>query len=389
MKKSIIYWSPCLNPVGTLKSTINSAKGLAKYSKNEECTVSLINVCGEWNDHKNDLREHKINIIDLTFNYFAFLPKHGYFKSRLSYIIIVLFSFIPLFRFLFRTKPDFFIAHLITSLPIIIFNIFNLKTKLILRISGFPKLNFIRKLFWQKSANNIFHVTCPSRQLLQNLAETKIFDISKMSFLPDAIINYKDFKSDIKKKIELNIFNTKKKIILAAGRFTKQKNFSFLINEFSQFFKTNNNYILIILGEGEEKKKLNKLILKNKMNKNIFIPGKVSGIYKYMKKSDVFVLSSLWEEVGFVIVEAALSNLFVISSDCPNGPSEFLSDGRGGILFENNRTHALSNAFQKYCNLKEKNKYLSTSKKNALQYTKYRHFLKFKNILTNFNTSTK
>jgi len=80
---------------------------------------------------------------------------------------------------------------------------------------------------------------------------------------------------------------------LAAGRLTKQKNFSFLINEFSQFSKINNDYILIILGEGEEKKKLNKLILENKMNNKIFISGKVNGIYKYMKKSDVFVLRFL------------------------------------------------------------------------------------------------
>ena len=204
-----------------------------------------------------------------------------------------------------------------------------------------------------------------------------------MSFLPDAIISYEDFKSDVSKKIELNIFKTQKKIILAAGRLTKQKNFSFLINEFSEFSKKNQNYILIILGEGEERKNLNKLIFKNKMNNRIFIPGKVSGIYKYMKKSDVFVLSSLWEEVGFVIVEAALSNLFVISSNCPNGPSEFLSEGRGGILFENNRTHALSEAFKQYCSLEEKNKYLSISKKNVFKYTKYRHYLKLKKILRN------
>ena len=177
--------------------------------------------------------------------------------------------------------------------------------------------------------------------------------------------------------------------MLAAGRLTKQKNFSFLINEFSQFSKINKDYILVILGEGEERKKLSKLILKNKMNNKIFIPGKVSGIYKYMKKSDVFILSSLWEEVGFVIVEAALSNLFVISSDCPNGPSEFLSEGRGGILFKNNRMNALSDALKRYCNLKEKNKYLFISKKNSLQYTKYRHFLKLKDVLTNFKMSIK
>ena len=77
---------------------------------------------------------------------------------------------------------------------------------------------------------------------------------------------------------------------MAAGRLTKQKNFSFLINEFSQFSKINNDYILIILGEGEEKKKLNKLILENKMNNKIFIPGKVNGIYKYMKKIRCFCI---------------------------------------------------------------------------------------------------
>ena len=55
-----------------------------------------------------------------------------------------------------------------------------------------------------------------------------------------------------------------------------------------------------------------------------------------MRKSDVLVLSSLWEEVGFVIVEVAFCNTFVISSDCPNGPKEFLENGRNGILFKNN-----------------------------------------------------
>ena len=47
-----------------------------------------------------------------------------------------------------------------------------------------------------------------------------------------------------------------------------------------------------------------------------------------MKASDAFILSSLWEEMGFVIVESALANLFIISSNCPNGPSEFLNYGK-------------------------------------------------------------
>ena len=59
-------------------------------------------------------------------------------------------------------------------------------------------------------------------------------------------------------------------------------------------------------------------------------------IVNYMKNCEIFVLSSLWEEVGFVIVEAAMSNAYVISSDCPNGPKEFLNDGKNGLLFKNN-----------------------------------------------------
>ena len=52
-----------------------------------------------------------------------------------------------------------------------------------------------------------------------------------------------------------------------------------------------------------------------------------------MRKSKGFILSSLWEEIGFVIVEAAMSNTAVISSDCKNGPKEFLTYGKGGFLY--------------------------------------------------------
>ena len=383
MKKKIVYWSPCLNPVGTLKSTINSAKSLTKHGKKNYYSVFLINVCGEWDKYKNELEDAKINIVNLSFSYYNLLPKEGFFKSRFSYIVIILISFFPLIRFLFKEKPDFLIAHLITSLPILIFNFFNFKTKLILRISGFPKLHFLRKLFWKKSSINIFHTTCPSIELMDKLKDKRIFNNLKISFLPDAIIDYTDFKNDLKKNIEFEIFNKDKKIILAGGRLTKQKNFSYLINEFSQFSKINNDYILVVLGEGEEKMKLDKMVIKNKMEDKIFLPGRTEGIYRYMKKSDIFVLSSLWEEVGFVIVEAALSNLFIVSSNCPNGPSEFLNHGTGGILFDNNKDGALAEALVKYCELKHKKNYRYESKKSTLKYTKYRHFLKLKNILEN------
>ena len=230
----------------------------------------------------------------------------------------------------------------------------NLKTKIILRISGLPKLHYIRKLFWKKISKKLHLVTCPTKELLEKINELKIFESSKTFFLPDAIISVKDFK--IKKNftfdnsIKIKIEN--KKIMLAAGRLTRQKNFSYLVNEFCNFIKTNNDYILIILGEGEEKNKLENMIHQKKLSEKIFLVGYVNNVYSYMKNSDVFVLSSLWEEVGFVIVEAAMNNLFVISSDCPNGPKEFLENGKNGLLYENNCPNKLTESFQIFLNTK-------------------------------------
>ena len=81
------------------------------------------------------------------------------------------------------------------------------------------------------------------------------------------------------------------------------------------------------------------------------------------------------------MVEAALTNLFIISSNCPNGPTEFLSEGKYGILFKNNVKGELSNSLMKYTNLKNIKKHKFEIKKNIKKYTKYRHFLNLRNIL--------
>ena len=102
MKKTIYYWSPCLNKVGTVISTKNSAISIAKYKKNE-FNAKLINACGEWDEYRTDLVKHGVDVIDLNIKYFRYLPKTGYIPSRLSYVIIFIFSFFPLL-FLLKKK---------------------------------------------------------------------------------------------------------------------------------------------------------------------------------------------------------------------------------------------------------------------------------------------
>ena len=381
MKKTIFYWSPCLNKVGTVISTKNSAISIAKYKKNQ-FDVKLINACGEWDEYKNDLTKNGVDVIDFPIKYFKFLPKTGYFSSRFSYIIIFLLSFFPLLILLKKEKPDFIIIHLITSLPLFLLLLFSFKTKFILRISGYPKLNMLRKKFWQKVSSKLYKITCPTEELLAQLNLMKIFPNEKAFFLQDAIINFDNFYPF--KKINFKDFGiVNKKIILGVGRLTVQKNFSYLINEFSKFLKIKNQYVLIILGKGEEKNNLIKLIKKKNLSNSVYLLGNVKNVYDFMRSSDVFVLSSLWEELGFVIAEAALNNLFIISSDCPNGPKEFLNYGKNGIIYNTNKENSLLNALVNFSDLKNHKEKIINAKKNCSKYTKFNHHKSLIKIILN------
>ena len=380
--KKIYFWSPCLSKnVGTYKSTINSAISLSKYSKGNY-SVKVINVCGEWDDEKELLKKNNVDVFDLGLKYYAYLPKEGFFKSRFSYMIIIILSILPLARFLKKKDLDYLVVHLITSLPLILFNFLNLNSKLILRISGFPKLNFLRKKLCTILSKKIFQCTCPSTELMNQLKNKKIFSPGKLFFLPDPIINVKDFISKLKFQENLNNDLPKKKFFISVGRLTKQKNFEYLINEFSKFCEINNNFDLLIFGEGEEKEKLKELINKKNMSEKIFLKGYSKNIFFFMKKAEVFILSSLWEDPGFVLIEAALCNLFIISSDCKNGPSEFLLNGSAGILFKSNKENELKQSLVNFVNQNSnlKNK-MKLAKKNCHNYTLFRHFQLFDKLL--------
>ena len=138
----IFFWAPWIGNVGTIKAVINSADILEKYSKNSIQT-KIIDAVGEW--EKYEKKNRYISLSKIKFH--NYLPKGGFLNSRLSYLIIFFFSFMPLLNLIKKEKPDFLIIQLITSLPLFLNFIFNFETKLILRISGYPKMNFLRIFF--------------------------------------------------------------------------------------------------------------------------------------------------------------------------------------------------------------------------------------------------
>ena len=95
--KKVIYWSPIISSIATKKAVINSAFALTKFSNNYN--VTLLNVCGEFNDLK--ISNQNIRIFNLNQNIINMKLKGvGYFRTRLSLIIIFLKSFFPLIKFI-------------------------------------------------------------------------------------------------------------------------------------------------------------------------------------------------------------------------------------------------------------------------------------------------
>ena len=197
--KSVYYWSPFLTDVATTSAVIQSAVSLKRYSKIHKPII--IDVCGEFKKYDDIISKNNVELKKLVnLNYFNLLPKNGYFKSRLSFIIIFIFSAYPLFKILKKDKPDFLICHLITSLPILLASIFMFKTKFILRISGLPRLNIVRKLYWLMCGKVLNKITSPTEATLNELREKKLFNNNKLFLLRDPVIDIKKINILKKKK---------------------------------------------------------------------------------------------------------------------------------------------------------------------------------------------
>ena len=378
--KSVYYWSPFLTHVATISAVIESAKSLRKYSKKYEPVI--IDACGEFEGYKKILINNQINTINLTsFKYFKFLPKNGFFSSRFSYLLIFLFSFIPLYKVIKKKNPDYFICHLITSLPMLLAKLFNFRSKFILRISGLPKFNFFRKFYWKTCGNVFFRITSPTNATINHLQLIKIFDEKKIFLLQDPIIDIQ--KIEKLKKQKIDPYFEKNQFIVAIGRLTKQKNFKFLISCFQKLIDSQPNLKLVILGDGEEMQNLKKLIHTKNLKNNIFLLGHSQNVFSYLSRAKLFILSSLWEDPGWVLLEAAASNTLILSSDCKNGPSEIIDNNNAGQLYKSDDEQDFINKFNKIMSLDKAqiNSKKLFAKKKSYSYTKFQHFKNLEEII--------
>jgi glycosyltransferase involved in cell wall biosynthesis len=132
-------------------------------------------------------------------------------------------------------------------------------------------------------------------------------------------------------------------VFLAVGRFTPPKDFPNLIAAFG-ILRQQKNARLMILGEGELRGELEAQIDRLGIGADVSLPGFVSNPYAYMSKSSAFVLSSRWEGLPTVLIEAMACGCAVVSTDCPSGPQEILAGGKYGMLVPIENAPALADA---------------------------------------------
>lgn len=135
-------------------------------------------------------------------------------------------------------------------------------------------------------------------------------------------------------------------VILGVGRLTKQKDFETLIKAFAKV-RAQKECHLVILGQGELRPNLELLINELDLQDSVQLPGFVDNPYTWMSSADLFVLSSIHEGFGNVLVEAMGCGTPVVSTDCPSGPSEILEDGKWGELVPVGNVELLSEAIVK------------------------------------------
>jgi glycosyltransferase involved in cell wall biosynthesis len=120
-------------------------------------------------------------------------------------------------------------------------------------------------------------------------------------------------------------------VILGVGRLTRQKDFATLIRAFAAV-RRRRPARLVILGEGEDRTALEELAAALGVSDDVALPGFRENAVGYMARAALFVLSSAWEGLPTVLIEALAAGTRVVSTDCPSGPREILDGGRLGAL---------------------------------------------------------
>jgi glycosyltransferase involved in cell wall biosynthesis len=194
------------------------------------------------------------------------------------------------------------------------------------RFERFIQRNSMRYLY--RHADTIL---VPSHGAADDFADYIGIDRSRIQVVPSPIITPR-FYQRLNQPLDHPWFKPgEPRVILGVGELCRRKDFTTLIRAFA-LLKDRYDCRLMIIGKGRAKSRLEDEVKKLGLEERVSLPGFVDSPYPYMKASALFVLSSLWEGLGAVLVEALAAGTPVASTSCPSGPEELLGDLPGEPL---------------------------------------------------------
>jgi len=313
MQKNLILFMPSIEGGGVEKNLYIIANYLIKKIKK----VSLITV-----SKKEKIRfNKKIKFITLNNSFWDNLNK------KIKYIICLYLLFLEIIK----NKNILVLCFQANMYCVILCKIFNVK--IIIRSNSSPSgwsNNFIKNFIFKNLLKLSNSIIVNSFELQKEL--TKKFKV-KVNCIYNPL-NTTEIIKKSKRKVKGNKFSNKKNInIINVARFTDQKDHLTLLRAIN-ILKEKVKIRLLIIGRGINKLKMENFIKENKLKSSVKIINFTKNPYPYIKSSDLFILSSKFEGLPNVLLESLVLNKFIISSDCPTGPSEILDNGKGGLLFK-------------------------------------------------------
>ena len=333
-QKNIILFMPSIEGGGVEKNLFIVANYLIKRLPN----LSVITASKKYKIKFNK----NINLI------FPKSDKWDKITRRGKYLICLFLLFLEI-----RKKKEIvvfcFQAHLYC---IILCKLF--KIKILIRSNSSPSgwsRNSIKRFIYKKVLNLADKILVNSLEFKKQLKHQ--FNLkSECIYNP---LNIVEIRKLSKIKINEKFFKSSSLKIINIGRFADQKDHLTLLRAIN-FLKNRMAIRLILIGGGKNEKKIKEYIALNNLTKIVKVKNFMKNPYPYIKKADLFVLTSLYEGLPNVLLESLALNKFVLSSNCPTGPSAILDNNKGGLLFKVNNHKDLASKILFFISNKNKNK---------------------------------
>jgi len=360
MKHKILVFMPSIEGGGVEKNFFL----VCNYLVNKVNTLKVLTVSKKFKKKFNK------SIILIT----PSSKKWDNFSRRIKYFIAILL----LIKEIVKNRDTIIFAFQANIYCILICKFFSVKV--IARSNTAPigwSKNFIKRYIFKKilSLSNIVMVN--SLQFKNDLMR----DLNvKSKCIYNPLNKYEIVKRS--KEKSKKIFSKKNKLkIINIGRFTDQKDQLTFLRSLNNL-KDEINFEACIIGRGVLKSQLQKYILDNKLSRFVKIINFVENPYPFIKQSDLFVLTSKYEGLPNVLLEALTLKKFIISSSCHTGPREILLNGKGGLLFKVGDHKELANRIKYYFfNKKECKKLLDRSFKSLNRFDYKNNLFKYYKLI--------